>query len=114
TAPTVATGKTLLSKSANIIATGNEPAIRPYTEDSEEQRKVLFSSLLAGDSGLLFDNVPSGVKVRSSVLCAFSTAVVYADRKLGTSESHTLANTVLVALTGNNITPAGDLARRSL
>lgn len=114
TAPTVATGKTLLSKGANLIATGNDPALSPYTDDANEQRKVLLSTLLAGDSGLLFDNVPNGVKVRSSVLCAFATASVYSDRKLGTNENKGMVNTVLVALTGNNLTPAGDLARRSL
>lgn len=114
TAPSVAHGKTLLCKAANVIAAGNMPAIRPYTDNSEEMRKVLFGALLAGDAGLLFDNVPNGIKVRSSVLCAFSTAEVYGDRQLGASDSTSLLNTLLVALTGNNLTPAGDLARRSL
>jgi putative DNA primase/helicase len=63
---------------------------------------------------LLFDNLVNGAKVRSPVLCAFATAEVYGDRKLGSSDSTSMPNTLLVALTGNNLTPAGDLARRSL
>jgi putative DNA primase/helicase len=114
TAPMPATGKTLLARCPNLIGTGNDPALRPYTDEAEELRKVLYSALLAGDSGLLFDNVPNGVKVRSPHLCAFATASNYNDRKLGTSDSQAVPNRCLVTITGNNITPCGDLARRSL
>jgi hypothetical protein len=114
TAPVPATGKTLLARMPNLIATGTEPAIRPHTDESEEVRKVLYSALLAGDSALLFDNVPNGVKIRSAILCGFTTAASYADRRLGTSDSRGLPNRVVVTITGNNITPCGDLARRSL
>jgi putative DNA primase/helicase len=98
----------------NLIATGTEPAVRPHTDESEEVRKVLYSALLAGDSALLFDNAPNGVKIRSAVLCGFTTAATYADRRLGTSDSRGLPNRIVVTITGNNITPCGDLARRSL
>ena len=114
TAPLVASGKTLLATMANLIAHGVEPGVHPYTDESEEIRKVLMSALLAGDSTVLFDNVPNGSRVRSPILCAFVTAAVYTDRKLGVSESPSLPNRCTVVLTGNNITPAGDLARRCL
>jgi hypothetical protein len=113
-APSPGSGKTLAARMAGLIGTGTDPAMRPYTDDAAEMRKVLFAVLLAGDTGLNFDNVPTGVKVRSPVLCGFTTATTYTDRKLGVSESPSLPNRVLVALTGNNITPVGDLARRSL
>jgi hypothetical protein len=77
-------------------------------------RKVLLSALIAGDSMLLLDNVPNGAKVRSAVLCGFTTAALYSDRILGASETVTLPNRCGVLLTGNNITAAGDLARRCL
>jgi putative DNA primase/helicase len=114
TAPIVATGKTLLATMANRISDGVEPGVHPYTDVSEELRKVLMSALLAGDSTVLLDNVPNGSKVRSPILCGFVTAAVYTDRKLGVSESPSLPNRCGVVLTGNNITPAGDLARRCL
>jgi putative DNA primase/helicase len=113
-APLVACGKTLLAGMASRIADGVEPAERPYSDDSEEMRKVLMSALLAADSTIMLDNVPNGSKVRSPILCGFATAPVYADRKLGVSESPALTNRCTVILTGNNITPASDLARRCI
>lgn len=88
--------------------------MRPWAEGGEELRKSLFASLLAGDRTIGFDNLPNGVKVRSPILCGFLTADVYSDRKLGASEVPALPNRSVVSLTGNNITPAGDLARRSI
>jgi len=112
-APNTGTGKSLLPTCIGLIANGVEPALRAYTNVPEEMRKVLFSLLLAGDSMIHLDNVPSGSKVRSPALCAFVTANIYGDRKLGVSESPSLPNRCSVALTGNNITPAGDFARRA-
>ena len=114
TASQVASGKTLLAKMPSRIANGVEPGASPYTDDPEELRKVLFSALLAGDTALLLDNVPNGVKVRSPVLCGFATAATYSDRRLGASERPTLPNRCTVIMSGNNITPASDMARRSI
>lgn len=114
TAPTPGTGKTLLSEMPSRIVHGCGPSMRPWAEGNEELRKNLFASLLAGDRTIGYDNVPSGVKIRSPILCAFLTAAVYSDRKLGVSEVPALPNRSVVSLTGNNITPVGDLARRSL
>jgi len=114
TAPTPGTGKTLLSEMPTRIVHGCGPAMRPWAEGGEELRKSLFASLLAGDRTIGFDNLPNGVKVRSPILCGFLTADVYSDRKLGASEVPALPNRSVVSLTGNNITPAGDLARRSI
>ena len=113
TSPIAATGKTLLAQMPQLIATGVEPAQSPYT-DGEELRKVLFASLLAGDSSLIFDNVGNGQKVRSAELCRFATSSTYADRVLGASQRRSLPNRCSVVLTGNNITPVSDLARRAL
>lgn len=113
-APNAGSGKTLLAKMPNLITTGIDPAMRPHTDESEELRKVLFGALRAGDPTLLFDNAQNGMKFRSPVLCGFATAINYADRPLGSSDSRTLPNRAIVTVTGNNITPCGDLARRSL
>jgi hypothetical protein len=113
-APTAGTGKTLLQKSASILAHGNVPALRPWVGDSDEIRKTVYASLLAGDRSLLFDNVPDGVKVRSAELCAAITAEKWSDRKLGESEVRAVPNRAVFSASGNNISPAGDLARRSI
>jgi putative DNA primase/helicase len=114
TAPTPGTGKTLLSEMPSRIVHGCGPSLRPWTEGTDELRKNLFASLLAGDRTIGYDNLPNGVKVRSPHLCGFLTADVYSDRKLGVSEVPALPNRSVVFITGNNITPAGDLARRSI
>jgi putative DNA primase/helicase len=113
TSPIAATGKTLLSEMAQRVATGMEPAQSPFSED-EELRKVLFASLLAGDASIIFDNLSNGVKVRAPELCRFVTSATYSDRVLGASKKRQIPNRCTVVLTGNNITPVSDLARRSL
>jgi putative DNA primase/helicase len=114
TAPTPGTGKTLLSEMPSRIVHGCGPSLRPWVESSDELRKNLLASLLAGDRTIGYDNVPNGMKVRSPFLCLFLTADVYSDRKLGVSEVPAVPNRSVVFVTGNNVTPAGDLARRSI
>jgi putative DNA primase/helicase len=113
TAPIAGSGKTLLAQMPQLIATGSLPPNSPYSE-REELRKVLFASLLAGDSSLILDNIGNGEKVRSPILCGFVTSSNYSDRVLGASKLSKMPNRCTVALTGNNITPMSDLARRSL
>lgn len=113
TAPTPGTGKTLLSEMPSRIAHGCGPALRPWV-DGEEMRKSLFASAFAGDRTIGFDNLPNGTKVRSPILCGFVTAETYSDRKLGASETPAVPNRSVVFMTGNNLTPSGDLARRSI
>jgi hypothetical protein len=113
-APKAGHGKTKLMRMANRIANGVEPAMRPYTDEGDELRKVLYASLLCADPTICFDNLHVGAKIRSPALCGFVTALKYNDRRLGTSESRDIVNRTLVTLTGNNITTAGDLGRRSI
>lgn len=113
TAPIAASGKTLLASMPVRIAQGGDAATNPFSE-KEELRKVLFSSLLAGDAALMLDNVPNGSKVEAPVLCAFSTSPTWADRILGASERRAIPNRATVSVTGNNITPVADMARRAL
>jgi putative DNA primase/helicase len=114
TAPEAGTGKSLLSEMPACIVHGMPPAMRAWSGDGEELRKVLFASLLAGDRTIGFDNVPSGSKIYAAELCRFVTSITYSDRKLGVSETASMPNTAVAFLTGNNLTPAGDLARRSI
>jgi hypothetical protein len=113
-APNAGTGKTLLQGMASTIVHGTPPAVRAWVSDGDELRKVLFAALLAGDRSLLFDNMPKGYKTRAAELCSFITAADYNGRKLGESESHTVPNRSVLSASGNNITPVGDMARRSV
>lgn len=113
TSPVAATGKTLLADMPGIIAHGVTPAHSPYSQ-GEELRKVLFASLLAGDSALTLDNVPNGEIVRAPGLCNFATSATVGDRILGLSENRKVPNRCTVVMTGNNVVPAGDMSRRSI
>jgi hypothetical protein len=113
-APSAGTGKGLLQEMAARIVHGSDPAIRPWVSDGEEIRKSLYASLCAGDRSLWFDNIPTGLKVRSPVICAFITSTTWTDRTLGKSERLQVPNKCVLVGSGNNITPVADLARRSL
>jgi putative DNA primase/helicase len=113
-APMAGTGKSTLQEMAARIVHGTEPAMRPWVADEDELRKSLYACLMAGDRSIWFDNVPDGIKVRSSVLEAFLTSAVWKDRKLGESITSAIPNKTVLVASGNNMTPVSALARRSL
>jgi hypothetical protein len=113
-APMAGTGKSTLQEMAARIVHGTEPAMRPWVADEDELRKSIYACLMAGDRSIWFDNLPDGIKVRSSVLEAFLTSAVWKDRKLGESVTTGIANKAVLVASGNNLTPVGALARRSL
>lgn len=114
TAPDAGTGKSLLSDMPSLIVQGRLPPRRSWPRTEEELRKQLFASLLIGDRSMIFDNVPSGFKVRTAELCAIITSPVWADRILGASKIVTVQNRLTLVASGNNVTPAGDMSRRSV
>lgn len=113
-APMAGTGKSTLQEMAARIVHGAEPALRPWVSDEDELRKSLYACLIAGDRSIWFDNVPDGVKIRSAVLETFLTAKVWKDRKLGESFTSAIPNRTVLVASGNNVTPVGALARRSI
>lgn len=113
-APMAGTGKSTLQEMAARIVHGTEPALRPWVSDEDELRKSLYACLMAGDRSIWFDNVPDGVKIRSAVLETFLTAKVWKDRKLGESFTSAIPNRTVLVASGNNVTPVGALARRSI
>lgn len=107
-------GKTLMASIANLIAYGHATT-HPWPGTNEEELKKVFTSvLLAGDPVVVFDNLPNGAVIKSAALSQFVTSDDYADRKLGESQRVKFRNRTRVVLTGNNVTLAGDNARRTL
>ena len=111
-APTQGSGKTLLGNCVGVLAEGRAPDIWPHTagRDDEETRKRLFTALRTGGRTLVWDNVV-GV-FDSAAMAAFITADAMVDRVLGKSEAIQIPNRMLLLLTGNNLSLAGDLPRR--
>lgn len=109
-APTQGSGKTLLARCVGILATGSDPAIYAPTDVEEEVRKRLTAILLEGQGAFVLDNVIG--QFDSAAISAFLTGVKSADRILGVSKNVSLPNRSLMLVTGNNLSPVGDMARR--
>ena len=65
------TGKTKLAQCIGILASGRTPAVAPWSENTEEQRKSLMASLLSASAALLLDNIEKPLS--SAELCAILT-----------------------------------------
>jgi hypothetical protein len=107
-------GKTTL---LNMIATavfGRPAAAANWSPADEERRKAIFSYFAAGISLLIWDNVPRGEAISCPTIEKALTAAEISDRILGESRTLTVPATTVMAFTGNNISPKGDLTSRSL
>jgi hypothetical protein len=107
-------GKTTL---LNMVATavfGRPAAAANWSPADEERRKAIFSYFSAGISLLIWDNVPRAEAISCPTIEKALTAAEISDRILGESRTLTVPATTVMAFTGNNISPKGDLASRSL
>lgn len=109
-APASGTGKTLLTEAISIIATGRAATLFSAPKDEEEARKQVTSYLREGVSVIVIDNVRE--KLESAQLAKALTAVTWADRILGQSQTVLLPVRCTWLCTGNNVCVGGDLPRR--
>lgn len=109
-APTRGSGKTLLARCIGILSSGAEPPVYAPTDSEEEIRKRLTTILMGGELAFVWDNVVG--QFDSPAIAAFLTGVKSADRILGVSKQISLPNRALMTVTGNNLHPVGDMARR--
>jgi hypothetical protein len=107
-------GKTTTLIMLIMAVTGLRPAAAAWSTNEEERRKALFSYFLYGASYVLWDNIARGTEVSCAHIERSCTSAFYSDRKLGVSETVATAASAIHLFTGNNISPCGDLASRSL
>lgn len=108
------TGKTLLANIAAIIGTGFEaPTITPW-DSPEEGRKTMLALAMSGDPVGLIDNYPTTRGLGDEALDAALTSGMVRGRILGESRIITVPWETVLFVTGNNISYAGDTARRSI
>ncbi|MGE4424743.1 MAG: hypothetical protein AB7D39_20765 [Pseudodesulfovibrio sp.] len=112
TAPVRGSGKSTLVDIAAALATGRRAAVLSATKDPGELEKRLVGCLLSGDGLVSLDNING--QLASDLLCQASTAEAVKLRPLGASLQVEVENTTLWTANGNNLTLAGDLARRAL
>lgn len=113
-APVQGTGKTYLAECIAMLSIGSHAAAFPHTKnrDDDEVRKRLTSILMTDARALIWDNIIGNFD--SAAMAALLTSPIYSDRLLGESTITTAVNKLLVLLTGNNLTLAGDMPRRVL
>lgn len=105
-------GKSLLIRVLVRIATGRWPSVTPPPEHNDEARKMLLSLAIAGDTVLVYDNVPTGKAFGYPALDAALTTTHLKDRILGASLTFDGPFRPVVLASGNNIGVQGDTGRR--
>jgi hypothetical protein len=110
-APSAGTGKGLLADAVAIIATGNTSRVTTITEDEDEIKKRITSTLSMAPQIVLIDNVRKGLD--SAQLAAAVTADPWQDRPFGENQRMIeLPNKATWLVTANNPTLSLEMARR--
>lgn len=104
------TGKSLLSETIAIIATGHAAAAIAMSGSQEEFEKRIDGLVLEGDSVVLIDNVSRPLE--GDAMCITLTAGEVRVRRLGQSDVIRVPCTTFWMATGNNLAARGDMVRR--
>jgi hypothetical protein len=107
-------GKTTALNMISAAITGSMASAASWSFEEEEQRKAVFSYLREGAPMVVHDNIPRGSAISSSTIERALTSAELTDRVLGESRSETVPTATIITFTGNNISPKGDMASRSL
>jgi len=107
-------GKTTAVHMISLAILGHRAAAVAWSTSEEERRKALFAFLGAGLPLIAWDNIARGAAIGCPSIEKALTAVTYIDRVLGETDHRTVPASTVMAFTGNNISPRGDLASRSL
>ena len=113
TAPVFGSGKGLLARLISGFAQAGEPNSKTLQGNDDEIKKEIISSLIGSAPVLFFDEV-GGQEIDSVSLRTLATAETFSGRLLGSSKEVNLSTRTLILLTGNNIAPSADMARRML
>ncbi len=113
TAPVPRTGKTKLVISLALGTTGILPSMCPPSNDEEEWRKKITSTLLKYPQFVLIDNLPMHKRTDNHYLASVLTLGKWEDRVLGATENIKLPNYAVWAATGNNPSLTSELVDRS-
>jgi hypothetical protein len=107
-------GKTTSIHMISMAAVGLPASAAAWSPNEEERRKALFSYLGMGLPLLVWDNIARGSTISCPSIEKSLTTEHYSDRVLGYTEIKTVPTYTVQVFTGNNISPRGDLASRSL
>ena len=111
-APTAGSGKSFVVDIASQIATGRRCAVVAATGIWEELEKRLGAAMLSGRPMISLDNLNG--ELSSNLLCQAVSQPVISFRPLGVSTEVNLTTRSVFVATGNNLSIADDLGRRTL
>lgn len=107
-------GKTTVLNMVSTALSGSMASATSWSFHEDERRKSVFSFLREGACLVAFDNIPRGSSLGCPIIERVLTSPELTDRVLGESRSETVPASTVITFTGNNITPKGDMASRSL
>jgi hypothetical protein len=110
--PKPGTGGSYLADVASMIATGERCPVEAATSSYEETEKRLIGSVLDGVPIICLDNVHDVIS--GDFFSQMVERPLLNLRALGSSDKHRIDNAHTMFATGNNITVAADLVRRSI
>jgi len=114
TAPTMGTGKSLLTDAVALLAMGRPATVLNQSGDGdgEEERKRLMSVLMQSDPVVVIDNVdrPMG----GARMCSILTQETWQDRMLGGNDQGHVSTRTLWLVNGNNLEFREDMSRRAI
>jgi len=111
-APTMATGKSLLADVPAMIVTGRRATKMSQGASEEEDEKRLLSVLMQGDPVNVIDNIARPIE--GDALCTILTEETWRCRVLGRSEMRDVGTRALFIATGNNLSFRNDMASRAV
>lgn len=111
-APTMATGKSLLADVPAMIVTGRRATKMSQGANEEEDEKRLLSVLMQGDPVNVIDNIARPIE--GDALCTILTEETWRCRLLGRSEMRDVGTRALFIATGNNLSFRNDMASRAV
>ncbi len=112
TAPSPGTGKSLLVDVISIVVSGRLMPVLAYGANEEEFEKRLGGELIAGVAMIAIDNCER--PLRSAFLNQVLTQETVKPRILGRTGNPEALVSCTIFATGNNLTVAGDLTRRTI
>ncbi|CAN5521087.1 hypothetical protein BH09PSE4_BH09PSE4_04320 [soil metagenome] len=111
-APTMATGKSLLADVPAMIVTGRRATKMSQGASEEEDEKRLLSVLMHGAPVNVIDNIARPIE--GDALCTILTEETWRCRVLGRSEMRDVGTRTLFIATGNNLSFRNDMASRAV
>ena len=111
-APTMATGKSLLADVPAMIVTGRRATKMSQGASEEEDEKRLLSVLMQGDPVNVIDNITRPIE--GDALCTILTEETWRCRVLGRSEMRDVGTKATFIATGNNLSFRNDMASRAV